>query len=394
MAEVKSLQHIYSSAERGYFPHQGRGFQTVALSTPLVGTEDLKTLERAAFYSVSAERRRANDLPVKETFFHLPSGAMAAGRITDAGMDSMGREGNYLAHHIIFSRDDFLAAGANPFALLDALPEENDLTPRELPPMTIEVSDDPIPHLPSPISHLAANLALAVADRRDKTVLMIGKEATTRNALLWLISSLAREERIEMTFSTHFYECHNLHSMFSVVAAGSRAEAPSQRQDYLIFDFDEGEFPRLAPASQYSAWLAECVRADERDEILALNQVLNELRHSDRVSLLPPASKRAVAALCEKAGMDAARAIAGDAGLIIEFLKHAPSPKEMADKLLALGSPSNLCGASEDAASECMLSLRAAASTKAWNRWTERWKSDPLLAQSSAVKQPWWRLRK
>lgn len=394
MAEVRASQHIYTSVERGYFPQQGRGFQTVALSTSLVGTEDLKSLERAAFYSVSYERRRANDLPVKETFFHLPSGALAAGRITDSGADSMGREGNYLSHHIVFSRDDFLAAGANPFALLDALVTDRDLTPRDLPPLAIEIPDDisPIPHPPSPITHLAASLAVAVADKREKTVLLIGKEAATRNALWWLISSLAWEERTQITFSTHFYECHNLRSLFSVVAVGSRAEAPSHRQDYLIFDFDDGEFPRLAPASAYSAWLAECVREGEWDEIRALNQVLNELRHSDRVSASPPANKLAVAALWEKAGTDAARAIAGDAGLIVEFLKHAPAPKDLADAIITLGSPSDLCGGIE-AASECLSSLRGAASARAWKMWTERWKGDPLLAHS-AGKQTWWRLRR
>ncbi len=392
MAKVKVLQHIYASVERGYFAQQGRGFQTVALSTSLTGTEDLKTLERAAFYSVSSERRRANDLPVKENFFHLPSGALAAGRITDAGADSMGREGNYLSHHIVFSRDEFLAAGANPFALLDALPVESDLTPRDLPPLEIEISDhpSPIPHPPSPIP--AASLVVAVADKRDSTVLLVGDEAMTRNALWWLVSSLAREERMQMAFSTHFYECHNLRSLFSVSTVGSRAEAPSQRQDYLIFDFDGGEFPRLAPASAYSAWLAECVRAGEQDEIRALNQVLNELRHADRVSLSPPASKRAVAALWEKAGTDAARAIAGDAGLTVEFLKYAPAPKELADVILTLGSPSDLCG-EDEAASECLSALRGAASAKALKTWVERWKRDPLLDQKSGVK-PWWRLRR
>lgn len=387
---MRAFQHIYTSAERGYFPQQGRGFQTVALSEALVGTEDLKTLERAAFYSASAERRRANSLPVKETFFHLPSGALAAGRIIDAGTDLMGREGNYLSYHIVFSRDDFLAAGADPFALLDALAPESDLAPRDLPPVEIHFADDSSPRPIDVDSDFAASLAVAVADRRDLTVLLIGKEDETRNALRWLISCLAREERTRVTFSTHFYECHNLRSLFSVAAVGSRAEAPSQRQDYSIFDFDTGEFPRLAPASRYSAWLAESVRAGEWNDIGALNRVLNELRRGDRVSVKPPSRKLAVAALWEKAGVDAARAIAGDARLTMESLKHAP--KDLADAILTLGSPSELCGGGEEA-KECLSSLRASASPKAWKVWAERWKEDALL-QSGAAKQSWWRLRR
>src|ERR671919_90957 len=99
MGTIHPRQHLFSSVERGFFPEHARGFQTVALSPELVGTADLRALERAAFYTVTRDRRTTGSLPVKETFFRLPSGGFAVGRLIDFGVDSLGREGNYLAHH-------------------------------------------------------------------------------------------------------------------------------------------------------------------------------------------------------------------------------------------------------------------------------------------------------
>ena len=140
---INAWQHLFCNAARGYAPQYGRGFQTVAVSPELAGTDDLRALEDAAFYSVSYERRSAGGaLPVKETFFRLPSGRVAVGRTVDWGTDQDGRTGNYLTHHLVFSREDWRAAGANPFAVLDVAPlaaPDTDVTPRDLPPLTLEI---------------------------------------------------------------------------------------------------------------------------------------------------------------------------------------------------------------------------------------------------------------
>src|SRR5262245_45550887 len=120
MPTVQASEHIFSSVDRGLSPPHGRGFQPVALSEDLVGTTDLRILERAAFYAVRRESRLRAELPVKETFFHLPSGRYAIGRTVDAGLDSMGREGNYLTHHFILDQQDLLKVDANPFTVLDS----------------------------------------------------------------------------------------------------------------------------------------------------------------------------------------------------------------------------------------------------------------------------------
>lgn len=142
---MHALQHIFSSVEHGYSARQGRGFQTAAVAAELVGTDDLRALENAAFYAVSRERREAEEFPIKETFFRLPSGRAALGRTVNWGTDSLGREGNYLTHHLIFNREDLLAAGVQPLSLFDAArlaAAHTDLTPRDLAPLTIEVAPE------------------------------------------------------------------------------------------------------------------------------------------------------------------------------------------------------------------------------------------------------------
>jgi hypothetical protein len=78
-----ALQHVFGNVERGFSERQGRGFQTVALSKELVGTDDLAALEKASVYAATAECRAAGRLPPRETFFRLPSGRFAIGRTVD-----------------------------------------------------------------------------------------------------------------------------------------------------------------------------------------------------------------------------------------------------------------------------------------------------------------------
>jgi hypothetical protein len=395
MPEIRALQHIYSSVERGYFPHQPRGFQTVSLSRELIHSADLQALERAAVYSLNSERRRASDFPVKETFFVLPSGASAVGRIRDSGTDSMGREGNYIAHHLIISHDELTSASASPFAILDCLSSANDtdLTPRDLQPVIIDLpaGSFSIDALTRMDSEFAANLMAAVTEKKDKTVLLIGKES--RSVIAGLLASLPAEERTGVTFSTHFFESGHLRSLFSVVAADSRAEAPSQRQDYFVFDLEEGSFPRIPITSAFSGWISQSAKSGRWDEIRSFNQVLNQLRSSESVIASPPTITRpACGVLWEKAGLKAARALVGNADSICNYMVIGPSRREIAEVLLTIGSPSEVCGkADEDIAKECLSLLSKAAPGRAWKVWVERWKNDPLLALASD-KKSWWRV--
>ncbi len=397
MPIINALQHIFSSVERGYDPRRKRGFQTVAVAEELAGTEDLRALEDAAFYAVSRERRRVRDFSVKQAFFRLPSGRFAIGRTVDWGTDSLGREGNYLAHHLVLSRDDLLAAGANPFAILDAarLAEGGtDLTPRALPPLPVEVApaEADFHGFDGISAELLASLAAAV-DGGERTGLLIGDEMRTERVLRGLFAALATEERLPLTFSTHFYESHHLRSLFALATVRSRAEMPSQRESYAVFDLDDGEFSRISPASAYADWLAGCLRSRRWGEVGVLNGALDGLRGGNEIrkdSL--PTNAKACAALWERAGTALARALVGEARLALEFLRQLPSPQSLADALLDAAAPSELCGtnASAEDVNDCLSVLRSAATGKVWRAWVKRWSDDPALASLAQEPQSWW----
>ncbi|MGH9847389.1 MAG: hypothetical protein ACREEM_52515 [Blastocatellia bacterium] len=429
MPTINALQHIFSTVARGYFPQHGRGFQTVAVAKELVGTEDLRTLEEASLYLVSYERRAAGDFPVKETFFRLPSGGFAIGRSVDWGTDSLGRAGNYLTHHVVLSRDDWRMIGANPFAVLDVLPATTslDLTPRDLPPLTLEL--DPVqidshvivsllrelsaasPQLTTnngrrTINQLLSTLVIAAVDGSAKTMLLIGDEARLRKILRALFALLPTEERLRLTFSTHFHESHHLRPLFAFAAVKSRAEAPSKQDEYAIFDFDYGEWTQLAPVSAYASWLAECVQEECWEEVAALNAALNGLRSSARTaeddlsatepldwrkdSL--PVNARACAALWERASTSMTRLLIGDVQMVMAFLRQLSAPRPLADALLVAASPSQLCGASAtpEMADDCLSLLRTTATRKLWRAWVNQWKEDEVLAHFLQSTQVWW----
>ena len=395
MPIIHVLPHLFSSVERGFDPRRKRGFQTVAVAEALVGTEDLQVLEDAAFYAVSTERRAAKDYPVKETFFRLPSGRFAIGRTVNWGTDSLGREGNYLTHHLVCTREDLLAVGANPFAILDAarLAEaDSDLTPRALPALALEVAAVETDLHGN--AELLAQLAAAVVDGGEKTALLIGDETQSRQVLRGLFAVLALEERLRLTFSTHFYEANHLRSLFALVTVKTRADAPSQREQYAVIDLESSEFPRVASASAYAAWLADCLRAGRWDEITALNAALNALRSGAALQQPLPINAPACASLWERAGVKVAPALIGNAQATMAFLQHLSAPRQLADTLLASASPSQLGGANPEAAQACLTALRAAATAKVWREWVKQWHDDPALAELAAEPKSWWQVWK
>jgi hypothetical protein len=399
MPTIYALQHIFSNVERGYSPRQGRGFQTVAVSAELVGTDDLRILEEASFYALSRERRSKGERPVKETFFRLPSDRFVVGRTVDWGTDSLGRDGNYLTHHLILSREDALAIGANPFVVLDAArlaTDDLDLTPRSLPAMTlwVAVAEPDIGVLEELNPELPASLATAIIDGGGKTTLLVGDEARWETILRGLFDVLTMEERLQLTFSTHFYESHHLRPLFAVATVASPGEAPSQQQNYITFDLDGGRLPQLTPRSAYAAWLSDCLRSRRWEEVSAVNELLDRLysNQEKRAGESVPTNPRACAALWERAETSLARVLVGSPQSVIEFLNHVPLRGALADALLLAASPSVLCGtdASSDTTDACLSALRSAASARAWRSWLRQWKDDPLLTTFLQKKRPWW----
>jgi len=402
MPSLRAYQHLFSSVDRGFFPQNRHGFQTVALSEELIGTPDLRELENASVYSLSRERQSAGDSPVKETFFRLPSGNVAVGRIIHWRNDSSGREGNYLAYHLVIAPSDLISLENNPFCLLDApamAVAQQDLTPRILPPLTLETSLQEshslsLATLPLP---LLTALLSCILEQKEKAMLWIGEEARTRQILSELFSLLPLEERLELTFSTHFYTSDHLRALFAFVSVRSRSEAPANPA-YALFELETATFPSFHPPGAYAQWLANAISAHRSQEITAFNTTLNRLRQAPdaRPAPNPPENLAAFDALWEKAGDRAAITLLGAPALLSDLLQTLPSPRPLADALCALSaiSPTELLGtgASSESTEACLTALRAAAKPQLWEAWRKRWNNDPLLAPFHPEPRSVWRL--
>lgn len=430
---VQARQHLYSSVERGYFTRHGQGFQTVAVDEELAGgsgadgsapasaSADLAVLEDVSFYAVSRERRaraegsRPEELPIKETFLRLPSGRFALGRTVAWGADALGREGNSLTHHLIVSQEELESVGTNPFLLLDAAPPLApglDLTPRVLPPLSLTVARTRggAPDLAalaglSPATRAA--LGAALLDRGDRSLLLVGDERRSRGAIRALFSLLPREERLKLTFCSHFYESEHLRAHFAVVTVSSPAEAPSHSAEYVALSIDDEPRAPALSQSAYAGWLATRLQSGEWEEIRAVSAVLDQLRGGEcppGVPALPGGSS--AAALWEQIGTPLARALVGQPERIADYLTQLPDRRGLADALLAEASPSHLCGAAlpgspdgdgsspastPEQQESCLLALRAAASPRAWQVWAREWAADPALPRPAIDARPWWR---
>lgn len=402
MPAIPALQHLFSSVERGYTSGRGRGFQTAAVSRELAGTEDLKVLEKAAFYAIPRERRAAGELPVKEVFFHLPSGRVALGRTVDWGQDSMGRDGNYLAHHLILEREAFVAAGANPFPFLDAADlaaPGTDLTPRDLPALELRI--DPLAGDPEAAAgiptDLLASLALNLVEPEGnaktppRPILLLGETALAARMLRGLLASLEPEQRIGATLCTHFYESGSLRSFFRLMAVGSRAEMPSQSGDYLLYDVARKEFPERTPATPYGQWLAAQLRQGAWKEIRGYHEVRHALHAGEPNVKTATLAAETRDTLWRREEEKLLGTLKGNPALIAAFLKGLPSGRDLSNQLLRSPLPELIgTGAAAENTAAALAELRGAASPARWRRWLRQHADQPFFEQYRGDLVPWW----
>ncbi len=381
-SSTRALRHVYSSVPEGRQAGRGSGFQTVAASPGLDGA-DLAALEKASFYALSRDRRGAGaPLPVRHTYFRLPSGRLALGRTEDHGTDALGREGNYLARHRVVEAEALAEAASGPWAVLDgawwesAVPPPGDLDPEEVPlrPETAEIAA--LEALPP---ELRTALAAAAADGGEKPVLLV-TGAETAAALLRALSALMDpEERLGCTFCTHFYESGGLRSLFRVVAVAGRGEIPGARDQYRLFDLETGDYPATEPQTPYSTWLSACVRRGAWEEPPAFNAATRAIRREEPGLSVDGLSATGRLLLWEREGESLAARLSGPG--LADYLQELPVPRKLLAALLAR-SPAELCGteAPTEETDACLEALRAWAPDGAWRSWARKWKSDPLLA--------------
>ncbi len=398
MPSLSLSQHLFSSVTQGLFKERGRGFQTVACTPELRDTADLTALEEASFFAVSPERRQGGDLPVKELFYRLPSGRFAVGRMDDARIDSLGRDGNYCAHQLVVSAEHLEAIGWQPFALLDAAPwcgVADDLTPRLLEPCSLSSATVADPASASAASsmkldqQLLGRVAAALSEADGRTVLIVGNEARTRSVIRALFAVLPSRERREITFCTHFFEGNPYRSLFKVASVATRGEAPAagDTDAYRVVDHERVGTP---PALPYGIWIEDALKGGRWIEVSAVHGILDRFRQGQPVpeADFPPPAPAWAAALqyCEPDAF--ARALLGRPLLLAGVLDHLPKREALAERLLRQYAPPELCGPDGTIA---VTALRAAAKPKHWMGWLKRHREEPLLGPYLEELEPAWK---
>ena len=388
-------QHLFSSVERGYFPKHGRGFQTVAITPDLGRTEDLAHLEDLAFYALSREARTAENKPTKETFFKLPSGKLAIGRTISAGTDSLGREGNYVTHHVIFDEQDF---SGDVFAILNSLCEmgvATDLTPRELPKVTLKISDYKFDaeKLNAINAEAVTNFYQMALSNSEKTILLIGEFAPV--LIESLFAFLLAEERLPLFFSTHFYESDSLRTNFKIVAVNQLGEIPSSLENYQEIDLSAPKLNTAIQPSRHAKWLCECIATKRWNEIENVNKIAAAVRRDEVPNSLPEtALSRGV--LRDLTSQESIKLLFGNTDYVREYLIELAerNDEKSIEKLMVTASPTELLGSGVDEkiVKEFLQFIKNMSRDRAWREWRKRYSSDAYFKLLPEAK--WWEIWK
>lgn len=397
MPLIQAAQHLFASVERGYFPKHGRGFQTVAMTPELMGTEDLRVLEEVAFYSLSRERRQTGNLPVKETFLQLPSENFAIGRTIYLGVDSMGREGNYLSHHLILSRESLMSLEANPFVLLDSVEwadAQIDLKPRELTRLSLNLATQSLAltNAEEVDLNLLSDLALMLMGGLPGTPLLIGSSDATRKVIEQLFSLVPQEERLSLNFSSHFYESDHLQKYYQLASIDATPSASST--DFRFLDLETYQKQTLTSNNAYANWLSKAIQVGNLTEVKQVNTAINRLRLHQPIDELSESPSVALA-LWERLGTDVSPALFGNAARLQWMLSQVPKKRELAEALLAV-SPTTLIGSEldQDVRQECLTLLKHFAGNGIWKEWAKRWRDDPVMLSLPGNQKQWWQIWK
>ena len=117
MIEINVLQHIYTHVEKNQSPLHEKGFQTLLYTQQGLSEEDIRILERRAFYSIQ------ENTPLRRQSYPLDAMRWVISQMLPLPEpDALGRGGRYLAHSLILSQDDWRKLGHNPFQIFAMQP--------------------------------------------------------------------------------------------------------------------------------------------------------------------------------------------------------------------------------------------------------------------------------
>jgi hypothetical protein len=389
-------QHIASNVASGLDPKRGVGFQTLAASEELLGTEDLRVLEEVApYYQASRADRQAGTLPIREMYYRLPSGDYAVTRIEDWGVDPHGRAGNSLAHSLVVPSAEAENTRWDPLTLLDQVVSRR---PAELPPPgsaePFQVEELPPPPAPSPLEVKPAWLAVLIDEVSGKreselTPLVTATRDQARQLIALLEWALPLEERKGLTFATHFYrDCDPQRARFRLVTIENEGDGPLGGE---YFPFGWNAHLSTRPPSALSSYIAGWLVTADWGNAQTFRDSIDAMRQGTPVSLPDDLDPLGTVALLEAMCAGLAPSLVGKPALIARLF-NVPNPdRELAEAVLRAGGPSDLCGGSPDSERgvAALKALEAASGKQAWREWSQKW-AEELPEGAAGGKRPWW----
>jgi len=269
MSTIRAVQLIYTRVEPAYSPQMKSGFQTVYRSDSL-SSADVNAIEKR----IQCFRPNQPTL-VRHQFFTLNSGAIVLTNTIQIDShpeitDMTRRRGAFIAHCLILSRMEFRKVDYNPFVILDHyhfLDDAEDMVAAfgqatgVAPLVEIEVER---PRYSPPSSWSGAEalklVALAVQGeqliRSRQSVLLVGNDDDTHEALQIAFSLLPKSKRLVCTFDTHIDRCPTRQGLYWAVGATTRQSSSS----YIAVNATERRVPSpaedtLEGRDLYLTWL-------------------------------------------------------------------------------------------------------------------------------------------
>jgi len=278
MSEIEASQHIYANLNAEQSPGGRGGFQTVFYTRSALTEAEVEEMEGRLVYF------RSEQEPVKRVFFVTSTGKPVVAQIVSLGAaDSIGRQGPYLAHGLVFPQEPFGRSGVRPlslcarFAFARSVPDalsRGSFETGDMAPVAVAFADqDAQRELEAarrwPRQGLKSLALLALrADglaRQRVTLAFVGEAPQVETALLAAFLAVPAPLVAHCTFDTFFYRCNPIAAYYWAAGLPERPNNPK----FLVVDARSHQPPEVRgpPATSYERWVVEVIDAGSLDSL-------------------------------------------------------------------------------------------------------------------------------
>lgn len=314
MIEIRPRQHIYTHVEKSQSPLREKGFQTLLYSHQGLSVDDVRLLERRAFYDVN------ENTPARKQSYPLDSNRWVVGQMLPLPEpDALGRGGRYLVHNLILSTDDWRKIKHNPFHIFAANPfftrveealAKMEQAPGDISPMMLRV--EPIDER-STLQELSSGWAVGALSTlgglgwRANDLLASHKTLALQISQEQLLSILhlaillaPRSARLGCSFDTYFHKCDPART--PVWIAGFQTIPGPEFMPIKASPLDVSDVYPFQAKTPFEQWWLSCIEHKVWEELvynqdlaLAMEQVLYGSAHNPEKEMILQADSKHIA---------------------------------------------------------------------------------------------------